>query len=339
MRFLERGGDPAVKLQRDLEGKLKGAFDRRVDNAARAMATEAKLAEACVLVEQLALGADDAALDRALQAKRGCEDKIGALRVAATRIGEEVSEIEAQIDKVVDQRCRAETSIAVNAMADELAEAQADFTKGAQRLEAAARQGGLIVPESRAVAEFTLSAYTQLEPAVEMVTAALRQHARGVLSGHYAPSLPRPAPAAPVLMVVGPPPEPTMNVFAIRSLKYVAADGSIAKIGKYKRADVPKHLAELALSSGVALPISDKRMRDLEQTASPLQPDESSCEWVGPPGKEAPPVFMRPGGAVVHSAFQPHPDYADAKPITGTLPRGPEPEPLAATGTRNLTED
>jgi hypothetical protein len=338
MRFLERG-DPALRAQRDLENKLKDKHSQRDEKVAQLQTAESKLAEARAIVEQLALESDEAALDRALQARRGAEDKLAALRGAALAIGKEISDIEAQIDKVVDQRCRSETSIAVKAMADRIAKAQVAHEAAALELELAAKEGGLLIPESVAVHEFTRSAREQLVPAVEMVVGALKQHARGVLSGQAPASLPRPAAPAPVLTVVGPPPEPTMNVFLVRHVKFINATGGTTTAGKYKRADLPKKLAELALSSGVALAISDKRMHDLAQLASPLQPDETSCEWIGPPGKEAPVRSARPGGPVVHSQFEPHPDYVNAKPVNIVVPRGPEPEVMPlAVGARNAED-
>jgi hypothetical protein len=323
-RFFERG-DPAEREQRNLEAQLKAKVDRRVDNAVRLQTAEAKLAEACALVEQLALEGDDAALDRALQARRGAEDKITALRGAALKIGKEIAEIEAAIDKVVDQRVRRETSAAVAAMADELAEAQADFTKAAQRLEAAARQGGLLIPESRAVAEFTLSAYTQLEPATTMVVGALHAHAKAVIAGSAPASLPRPAAPAPVLTVV--PQEPTVNLFVTRNIRYVASGGDVICCGQNRRHDLPERIAELALSSGAAVPLTDRaRIAAFEGTSGMYVPTPQACEWVGPKGKEPAPLQMRPGPAITHSSlttFEVHPDYINARPVTGTMPAQP----------------
>jgi hypothetical protein len=71
-------------------------------------------------VEQLALGSDDAALDRALQARRAAEDKLAALNGAAAKIGEDIADVEAEIERVIGQRMRVETSAAVLEMANRL---------------------------------------------------------------------------------------------------------------------------------------------------------------------------------------------------------------------------
>jgi hypothetical protein len=301
-RFFERG-DPAEREQRSLEAQLKAKVDQRVDNAVRLQTAEAKLAEARSSVEALALESDEAALDRALQSRRAAEDKLAALHGAAAKIGKEISAIEAQIDKVVDQRCRSETSAAVNTMADRVQRAAAAFDEAAKEMEAASNEAGPLIPEAQAVHQFVLDARTQLVPAVEMIVAALKAHARGVSSGHGPASLPRPAAPAPKLAIV-PPMPPDVNIFLLQNLKFVAANGEIVVCGKNKRHDVPRPLAEKALAEHLALPLSDKRIRDLEYGANPLEPDEASCAWIGPPAKAKPPPKST-AAPVMSSHFEP----------------------------------
>jgi hypothetical protein len=336
MRFLDRGGDPAARTQRDLEAKLKGKIDQRVDNAVRLQTAETKLAEARSNVEALALEADDAALDRALQARRGAEDKLAALHGAALAIGKEISDIEAAIDKVVDQRVRHETSQAVDAMNTRLSKAASAFDEAAKELEAAAREI-LIIPEAQAVAEFTKSMHVQIPVAVQMITGALKQHARAVVEGHAPPSLPRRAAPAPVLTVV--PQEPMVNVFVTRNIRYVAQGGDVVCCGRNRRHDLPARIAELALAAKAAVPLTDrKRIDAYDGVSGQLEPTPSSCEWLGERGREIPPPQMRPGGGPpIHSSlvqFEVHPDYIDAKPIVGTMPAPP-----LVVGARNLPDD
>jgi hypothetical protein len=335
MRFLDRGGDPAARTQRDLVAKLKGAVDRRVDNAVRLQTAETKLTEARSNVEALALEADDAALDRALQARRSAEDKLAALRGAALAIGKEISEIEAQIDKVVDQRCRVETSQVVTAMADRIARAQTANEATALELEAATKEGGLLIPEARAVYEFTRSFREQLPPAIEMIVGALRQHARGVVEGFAPASLPRPAAAAPVLTVV-PQQEPMANVFVTRNIRYVGQGGDVICCGGNRRHDLPMKISELALASGAARPLSDrKHIEAFEGTSGMYVPTPEACEWVG---KEPAPLQMRPGGTPVYHSTSPSPfTQMDRGPAFSVpISRGPEP---VAVGQRNAEDD
>jgi HAMP domain-containing protein len=338
-RFFERG-DPAERAQRDLEAKLKGKIDQRVDNAVRLQTAEAKLAECRANVEALALESDEAALDRALQSRRAAEDKLAALHGAAAKIGKEVSEIEAAIDKVVDGRVRVETSAACNAMADRVQKAAAAFDEVAKELEAASKEAGLIIPEAVAVDHFVRSAREQIPPATTMIVGALYAHAKAVLAGGAPASLPRPAAPAPVLTVV-PQQEPMQTVFIKRNVKYLDQAGRTVTIAGNRKHSLPQKLAEEALSTNLALPLSDRQLiRDLEYNAPAFfVPDETSCVWLGPPGKEAPPKFMRPGGPPIHSSLTTFEPYDRGPGFSVTVPRGPEPQPMPlAVGARRAEE-
>ena len=81
----------------------------------------------------------------------------------------------------------------------------------------------------------------------------------------------------------------------------------------------------------LALPLSDPRIRDLEHGAVAYVPTEGACVWLGPAGREAAPIFMRPGGPVVHSSLTEFTPY-DRGPITGTMKTTPI---EAMTGTRS----
>jgi hypothetical protein len=315
---------------------------RLIDNAVRLQTAEAKLAEARSNVEALALESDETALDRALQSRRAAEDKLAALHGAAAKIGKEISEIEAAIDKVVDGRVRAETSVAVNAMADRLAKAQAAHEAAALELELAAKEGGILIPESVAVYQFTRSAREQLPPAVEMVVAALRAHSRGVLSGHGSPSLPQQPAPPPKLEIV--PPMPTVSLFATKKLKYLDAAGAVIVCGAYHKHTFPQALGELALRTNVAVALNDKRVRDLQAAglATVGTPDEAACEWLGARGREAPERFAKRGGPPIHSSLTsftpsgtgPFTVVDRGPPIVGSMPAQP-----LAVGARKAEEE
>jgi hypothetical protein len=325
--------DPDTKLQRDAESALRSRRRDRESLTERLGIAEAAIASYRAQARQLAAdGADDKEITKAEGRMRESADRVVTLTGALTDIDKIIAGLESQIDQIIEKRCRAETSAAVNAMADELAEAQAAFTKAAERLEAAARQSGLLIPEGRAVAEFTLSALTQLPPAVEMVTAALRQHAQGVLSGHAPASLPRPAAPAPKLAIV-PPPMPTLTLVATKKLKYTDASGAVIVCGAYNRHAFPQALGELALRTSVAVAPDDKRVKDFQAAgfATVGTPDEAGCAWLGPAGQELPQRSGKPGPAPIHSSLTTFTPMDRGPPITGTLPTQP-----LAVGSRKL---
>jgi hypothetical protein len=334
--------DPDLKAQRDAEAALKAKRKQGDNKAADLGEAESELAKCLVSVQQAALGDDKAKRKAALEAKREAEDEIAALREAAATIAKEITGIEAQIDQIVDKRCRIETSIAVNAMADRIARAQGAHEAAALELESAANEGGILIPESRAVYEFTLSARQQLQPAIQMVVAGLHAHAKAVIAGGAPASLPRPAAPAPKLAIVPPPPTPTLTLIPTKKLRYTDASGAVIVCGAYRQHTFPQALGELALRTNVAVALNDKRVRDFQAAglATVGTPEESACQWLGKPGREAPERFGKPGGPAIHSSltsFTP----AGASPFTvldrgpaivGTMPAQPiEAMPKAAT--------
>jgi hypothetical protein len=326
-----------AKLQHDAEAKLRARRRDRDAVAEQLKAFEAKVIErrAAALALVTDGGLDDPKLTSIETEVRVAEERIRSLTGGLAGIDKDIAGLERTIDLIVDKRSRVETGAAVNAMADRIAKAQAAHATAALELEMAAKEGGILIPESVAVYEFTRSAREQLVPAVEMIVAALKAHSHGVLSGHAPASLPRPA-APPVQLKVVPP-VPTLNIFALRNLKFVNDAGGVTCIGGKKRSDVPEALGRLAISSGLALEISDPRCRDIGYNASPYQPDEANCEWLGKPGKDVPPRFMRPGPAPIHSSLTEFTPMDRGGPYKAGFTRPAEPVPMAAA--RSMPDD
>jgi hypothetical protein len=317
MRIFERG-DPAAKLQGDLESKRKAKIVQRDDNAARVLAAEGKVAECRATVEQLALDGDDAKLDAALRARRAAEDKLAALNGAAVKIGAEVTDIEAQIERVVDQRMRAETALAVDALADRLAKAQAAHEAAALELEMAARESALVVLDGHGVTAFVMSARQQLPPAIDVILRELRSHSKGVLAGYHRASLPRPEPEP---KKTAPEPPNTKGVFLLKHVVYTDADGRQHLLPKMNQADLPLALAAKALRSGAACEFSDPRFKQLSGTFGGMTPLLAHCESLdGTPTTEAPPSAVSVVVPIRHQTFDSQFEVVDrGPPITGTM--------------------
>jgi hypothetical protein len=318
--------DPSTKL----EAQLKTKVGMRADNSERLKAAEARLTEARALVEKVAIESDEAALDRALQVKRSCEDKVGALSAAIAKIGREITEIEQEIAKVVDQRTRSETAAAIETLARELDSAANIFHEAVVGLETALRACMPVTLESQGLTAFVMGVKNEAPPALAVCLESMRQFRNGVLDGHHAASLPKAAPEPVKLVVV--PPAARLTIFALQNLKFVGEDGAIVCIGRNKRADVPKALAELAIEEHKALPLSDPRCRDLAYGATPLQPDQASCAWLGEPGAEPPPKTARPGQPIASTHFE----RLDRGPAYSM--KVPRSEPIAV-GQRNAEGD
>jgi hypothetical protein len=327
--------DASLRAQRDLEAALKAKIGQRDDNATRLKIADTKLTEARANVERLALEADEAKLDRALEARRASEDKLAALNGAALKINSEVADIEAQIAAAIDALMRKETSAAVLEMASELEVLFGDFDNVARALqEADAWEAGssLMSPDVGDVRSLVMKVREGLQNASAHALASLKSHAAAVLAGTARPSLPqRPAPA-PKLAIV--PPAPTLTLLSMRKLKYVNADGGVTVLGAYHKHDFPKALGELALKTNVAALLTDKRVRDLAATslASVGVPEEQSCEWLGERGAETPSRYLRPGATDYHSLSpSPFTPVDRGPPIVGAMPAQ-----QFAVGTRKL---
>jgi len=335
MALFASKSDPA-RAQRDLEAQIKAKADQRVDNAVRLQTAETKLGEARSVVERLALDADDGKLDAALAHKRACEDKVTALQTAGTKIAAEHAQVEAQLAKLIDAQTRAATAAQIAVLIETWTEQEAEFVAAAKALEATSRDIALIVLDAHGTSAFLMAAKTELPPAGKVIVEGLRQYAARVVAGHERAMLPQAAPEPPKLAVV--PSEPMMTIFAMRNLKFTNQAGIVVCIGKHRRHSVPEALGREAIETRLALPISERAtIERLEHGSVSFVPTEESCQWLGPPGKEAPPKFMRPGGPVVHSSLTVFTPLDRGPAFTITVPRGPEPMPMAAS--RSAADD
>lgn len=111
--------DPAVKSQRDLETKLKAKRPSRDDLVVRRTAAEAGAAKHREKAVKLASdGGDDAALSAAETAMRREQDRAATLSDAIAKTDDAIADLEREIAQLVDQRCRAETVAAINALVE-----------------------------------------------------------------------------------------------------------------------------------------------------------------------------------------------------------------------------
>ena len=334
--------DADTKAQRDAEAALRSKRRDRDSLAERLAIAETSITSYRAQARKLAGdGADDKAISIAEGRMRDAQDRVETLTGALADIDVIITGIEREIDQIVDKRCR-ETSLAVDAMSTRLSKAASAFDEAAKELEAAAREI-LIIPEAQAVAEFTKSMHVQIPVAVEMIVAGLKGHAHGVRSGHAPASLPRPAAPAPKLAIV-PPPPPTLTLIPTKRLKYINADGGVTTCGAYNRHVFPEALGELAVRSNVAVALNDTRAKDFQAAgfATVGTPDEASCAWLGPAGREAPERFAKQGGPPIHSSLTlftpsgagPFTVVDRGPPIVGSMPAQP-----LAVGARKAEEE
>jgi hypothetical protein len=204
--------DPAAKRQRDLEAKLKDKRASRDNLIERRKSAEASAAahreKACKLAGD---GADDAALSAAESAMRREQDRASTLGDALGAVETAIADLERDIVLIIDQRCRAETSAAVTALADQWATAGAAFDAAVGELADLARESGAIVLDAHPLEVFLEAVKAQVPPEAGLVTNVLRDHAKAVLAGTVPASLPKPEPAPAQLKAVEQPPTHVVN--------------------------------------------------------------------------------------------------------------------------------
>jgi hypothetical protein len=343
---LKKKTDP-LRLQRDAESKRTKAIANRDSMAERLRTAEAAVVSHRQIARELAAnGGDDAAISAAESKMRSQEDRAVTLRAAISDVESVITGHEREIASIIDQRMRVETNGAVLEMADELEVLFGDFDNVARALqEADAWEAGssLMSPDVGDVRSLVVKVREGLQIASVHALASLKSHAAAVLAGTARPSLPqRPAPA-PELEVVAP--MPTLTLIPTKKLRYTDASGAVIVCGAYRQHAFPQPLGELALRTNVAVALNDKRVRDFQAAgfATVGTPTEESCEWLGTPGREPAPRFMKPGPPPIHSSltsFTPSGagpfTVVDRGPaIIGTMPA----RPIEAMGARKQADE
>jgi hypothetical protein len=267
---------PDEKQAREVADKLADEIARRDKNATQLRAAEAALAACRATVEQLALDGDESRLDAALEKQSIAEKKATALKAASVKIGAVIADLEKQAAVIADRRQRQMTAAEIEKIALAVERAGEAFADAAAELAAASRRAGDIVPDALPLWSYGHAAGEEAPVAVRMVCEILRHYASETLAGRGRATLPMPEVPAPKLALVPPPPMET--VFLIRACKYADTSGKVILCGSHRKHSLPAKIAAKALAVNAALPLSDKRCRDLDGTRGMLVPAEAACE-------------------------------------------------------------
>jgi hypothetical protein len=241
--------DAAVKKQHNHEKQLRLA--------------EVKFSECLKAVKQARDANDDAKLDIALANKRAAEDKVAALTEWLTDDRKDVTDLQAQADKIADEQTRAATAGETDAMKTEIKTVGHETIVAITKLANVAERAGMCVPEARGLHAFCVSSGTQIPDAVALIVKLLGDHSAAILAGSAPATLKRPeAPYVekPVL------PAPTQIVFCLRSIKWHDTERKQHLAGKFTDAYLPPQLVAKALKSGACIAISDPRRKQFHHT-------------------------------------------------------------------------
>jgi hypothetical protein len=330
--LFQRSTDPEKTAQRD----LTAARTNRDALTARLKASEAAVAtyreKARVLARDAAADGD---LDHVENEMRRSQDRTETLRTAIGDVERNISELEATLAEIADDKQRAETSAAIGVLVDRWATAAAAFDVAARELEAISRKTAPIVLDANGTTVFVMAAREQLPPAIAVIVTGLKAHAKAVIDGKAKATLPKVDAPAPRPQPVAPP--PVERVFLLKHVKFIDGNGNLRRLPKMNPADLKPAHAARALKRAWAVSLNDPRVRALAGTYGAQIPDLHQCEDLD--GDTASPAAgPTPSTTVIrHSAFAPHPGIGPA--ITGTMPTRPaEPMTMAATRSAPNTE-
>jgi hypothetical protein len=271
--------DPAEKHQRDLEHKLKAARANRDDLVRRRDLAETAAATHREKAVQLATdGADDKTLSAAENAMRRELDRAATFIDALGKIEITIANLDRDIAQVVDQRCRAETAAAVNALVEKWATARTAFDAAMSQLVDVARESAVIVIDALPLKTFVDAVQQQVGPEIDFVAGVLEGHAKAVLAGTAPASLPTQPEAAPVVVVE--PPTPTRPLFCMKSIKWRDADGRQRAVMQYEDVELPIPLADRALRIGACVSVTDTRRKALKGARGGQHPNVNAIDMV-----------------------------------------------------------
>jgi hypothetical protein len=261
MAIFSKGGDPAVRRQRDLEAKLKTSVADRDKVADRLRTFEARVTErrdaARALVRD---GGDDAKLTAIESEMRAAQDRVATLTGGIADLDKAIADLEHEIAAIVDQRCRAKTAAAINELITNWESATAAFEVAARELETIARETAPIVLDGHGLAAFAMGIRNEVPPAVNAIIVYLKEHAASVLAGHAPASLPVPEEPAPLKAVESP---PLQTLFCLRTVKWTDSGGEKHVAQQYEDASLEPHIAARAIRRGACVQLDDPRRKKL----------------------------------------------------------------------------
>jgi hypothetical protein len=258
---LFRSNDPAKDLQNDLN---KAKADRSKRAAQLASAEAAIIASEAETRRLSSAGAEDAAIDAAKTNERTCIHRRDARQVAVADSDKEIAELQIDLADVVDQATRAATVAEIKVK-------MARFEAAGKALDSALKEMADIAgelapsaPESGAISRYCASSAAEIPAAVELVKKVLTYHSACVARGEGSPTLRRPEPAY-VEPAAAPAPT-TVQLFALRPIKWRDAAGARKVVQKFRDCELPPATAQRALALKACVRMSDPLRRQHHNT-------------------------------------------------------------------------
>jgi hypothetical protein len=260
--------------------------------AARLADAESNVIACKTASQTAALDGDDGSLDVAETAERAALHRLDSLRAAHAAAGNLLADMETKIAEANDRKQRTATASAVDALADELTEASADYVASTTLFHTVMGRVKAVTVEGHALEVFTAASITEVSAAVPIIVEVLRQHGRAVVQGFANAQMPIPAP----MNAVPAPPAPSLlTIFTTQPLKWLDNDGKQRSCGKGVDIELPTATANRALAAKVAVRL-DHPSRKTDRGQWPGHVALAHCFDL-----DAAPLQH---GATIHSAFE-----------------------------------
>lgn len=246
-----------------LETNLAALAERGDQLAAKRIAAQSALENAKKVRQEALLSGDlddqralvmlQEAVDTSISALAGIDDALAALAQQKTAAEKTLA---AERERVA----RAKASEEINAATDGVDGRIGKLLSSTRDIGAALMAVEHLSFEAGQLGRYLSNVSGEAEVALAFVLSDLRRLSDAVGKGHE--PIPR-APRAPEPVAAPEPPPPTMPVFMLRSAHFRDHDGRRRFVGQWEDATMPVATAQRALSTGIAVPMTDPRRAQL----------------------------------------------------------------------------
>jgi hypothetical protein len=233
-------------------------------------------------------GASDDVLSGAEDKLRAAQERRVTLRAALSSSEALVARLEHERDEQADKEQREKTGAEVELLAREVVEAGAAFVAAATVLADCALRASVVVPESGGLVRFAGACRSEIPAGGDLVAKLLRNHGAAVLA-RSAPALlaqPPQAYAAPTAT-----PAPTVQLFALRPVRWIAADGAQRLGQKFSDVFVTHSAASRGLAVGALAVMDSPLRREHHNTVGGSADPALAFDLDAEPVREAAPVL------------------------------------------------
>jgi hypothetical protein len=180
-----------------------------------------------------------------------------------------VAKLESELAAAAEKKLRRETSIAIEALADEVEQAGELFSAGAVALAEAVKRAAAVIMDARSLQNYTETVVLEVPPSVEQTATLLRTQAVHVLHALNNTPAEMPTPNKPVIAPVQDAKPVTVRVFSMQQVRWTGPKGH-RFAPKYTVLDLPPDVADRALALKACTPVPGNEWATYKETYVPF---------------------------------------------------------------------